>query len=179
MSETGSIARSIYTLNPSISYRDLFCTASRMGSMRRENEKGYDHSPTQMQHAKLQSKFKDNHHTSNRQSLLSSTRVLRTRNLSRLIQGPLFSPDLLNAPSVVARIVAVVLGPIGPFHGKTFVHFALDIIAVAEGFVDESACVTFVEGCHDLLAVYIATRLAQIVDRMRSASCGTVNRAWI
>jgi hypothetical protein len=61
-----------------------------------------------------------------------------------LIQGPLTSPNLLNALSLVPRSVTVVLGPVVPFRRETFVHFDLDIVAVAEGFVDESAGMTFV-----------------------------------
>lgn len=107
-----------------------------------------------MQHAKLQSKVKGNRHTPRCKSLLGSTRGLCSRALSRLIQGPLFSPDFLDALPLVACVVAIVLCPVVSFHREAFVDFALDIVAVTKGFVDEASGVAFVEGCHDLLAVY-------------------------
>lgn len=86
--------------------------------------------------------------------LLSISIVSPTRRSNRLlVQLPLLSPDLLDPPPIAARLVSVPLGPVVPFRRETAVHLALDVVAVAEGLVEEPASVAFVEGGHDLLAV--------------------------
>lgn len=70
-----------------------------------------------------------------------------------MIHCTLPRPDLLDAPPVGPRLVPVPFGSVVAFGREAAVYLALDVIAVADGFVEESARVAFVEGCHDFLAV--------------------------
>jgi len=82
----------------------------------------------------------------------SSSSSIRSR---RHFLAPLSSPDLLDTRTFASRFVSIALSSIRSLGWKTFVHIALDIVAVSDGLVEESSGVTFVEGCHDFLAVCI------------------------
>lgn len=70
-----------------------------------------------------------------------------------LLESPLLSPDLLDPLPVIPSLVPILLCALIPLRGETFVDVALDVVAIAQGFVKESASVTFVESGHDLFAV--------------------------
>lgn len=83
-----------------------------------------------------------------RRNIRSSSRHRRP-----LIKLPLFSPDLLDTPTVAARLVSVALCAVESLCGETFVHFDFDIIAASNGLVYKSLGMTLIESSHDLFAI--------------------------
>lgn len=70
------------------------------------------------------------------------------------LQSPLLEPDPLDAPAIIPGHVPIPLCAVVALGGQTAVDVALDVVAVAEGFVEEAARVAFVQGGHDLFAVW-------------------------
>lgn len=96
-----------------------------------------------------------NHKERNLQSLLRGSRTLSTGLIRpALFNSPLARPDVFNAPPVAPGLVSISLCPVIPLCRKTLVHLPLDVIAIAHCFVEESACVAFVQRGHDFFAVW-------------------------
>lgn len=85
----------------------------------------------------------------------SSTTSTTSTPLNPPLQSPLLEPDFLDAPAVIPGHVPIPLCAVVALARQTAVDVALDVVAVAEGFVEEAAGVAFVQGGHDLFAVWM------------------------
>lgn len=83
-------------------------------------------------------------------------RLLRLR-INALHAQSLFGPNLLDPLALLARLLPVPLHPFEPLGAEAAIHFALNVVTLAQGFPEKTSRMAFLEGVDDGLAVLVVS----------------------